>query len=242
MLRFLFLVSIYVAAVVSAAAIVGGRAEQHGAQRHTVFMTSSIQDCSGTLIARDLVLTAAHCVANGERYSIRTDAGSVSAARVVMHPSFRRNLYETHKVSPDIALVKLSAPVSGSLRPARLANDKKYPPHGTEFVIAGFGESVEGDRRVGTFRTTQLVNAGTTGNIMLRLEARKGAPASGACVGDSGGSAYRVENNTLVLYGVIAWSAGRSGRSCGLVTGIVLVANQLEWIRATAKQLGSPLD
>jgi len=242
MLHFLFLVAVYAASSAGAGAIVGGKAGEHGAQQHTVFMTSSIQDCSGTLIARDLVLTAAHCVANGERYTVKTDAGSIPVAQVVMHPSFRRDLYQTYKPSPDIAIVKLAAPAPGSFRPARLATEKKFPPHGTAFVIAGFGEAVEGDRRVGTFRTAQLVNGGTTGDIMLRLHSPKHAPGSGACVGDSGGSAYRIEDNVLVLYGVIAWSAGRSGRSCGLVTGIVLVANQIEWIRATAKRLGSKLD
>ncbi len=242
MLRFVLLVSIYAATAASAGAIVGGKAGQHAAQRHTVFLTSNLQDCSGTLIARDLVLTAAHCVANGERHTVKTDAGSIPVSQVVMHPAFRRDLYQTFKPSPDIALLKLSAPVSGGLRPAPLATEKKFPPHGTDFVIAGFGEAVEGDRRVGTFRTAQLVNGGTTGGIMLRLHSPKHAPGSGACVGDSGGSAYRSENNVLVLYGVIAWSAGRSGKGCGLVTGIVLVANQIEWIRATAKRLGAKLD
>jgi len=242
MLRFVFFVAAYAAAASGAAAIVGGKTGEHGAQQHTVFVTSRVQDCSGTLIARDLVLTAAHCVAAGGEFSVNTGAGSIRVLQAVIHPSFRRNTYETQKPSPDIAILKLASPVARPLRPAQLASDKTFPPHGATFLIAGFGEGIEGDRRVGTLRTAPLINAGTTGGIMLRLHAPKNAPGSGSCTGDSGGSAYRAENATLVLYGVIAWAGGRAGRNCGLVTGIVLVANQIEWIRATAKRLGSSID
>lgn len=242
MLRFVLLFAAYAASVAGAAAIVGGKTGEHGAQQHTVFLTSRGQDCSGTLIARDLVITAAHCVASGGSFSMNTSAGSIQVSQVVVHPSFRRNTYETHKPSPDIAILKLAAPAPQHLRAARLATETAFPPRGTSFVIAGFGELVEGDRRIGTFRTTQLNNAGTTGGIMLRLTPPGSGQTAGSCTGDSGGSAYRSENNVLVLYGVIAWAGGRAGRNCGVVTGIVLVANQIGWIRATAKRLGSSLD
>jgi secreted trypsin-like serine protease len=243
MLRFVLMVAAYAAAISSAGAIIGGSAGEHGAQQHTVFLTSRAQDCSGTLIARDLVITAAHCVVSGGSFSMTTSAGSIAVTQVAVHPAFRRDTYETHKPSPDIAILKLASPAPRPLRPARLATDQAFPPRGTAFVIAGFGETVEGDRRIGTFRTVQLANAGTTGGIMLRLTPTGGARTAGSCNGDSGGSAYRSEKNVLVLYGVIAWAGGRPpATNCGTVTGIVLVANQIEWIRATAKRLGSQLD
>ncbi len=242
MLRLVFVLAACAASVTGAAAIVGGKAGGHDAQQHTVFLTSRGQDCSGTLIARDLVLTAAHCVASGENFSVSTSAGPIRVSQVVMHPAFRRDTYETHRPSPDIAIMKLASPLPRPLRPVRLATDKAFPPRGTDFVIAGFGEAVEGDRRIGTLRTAELVNAGTTGGIMLRLTPPKSAPGTGSCTGDSGGSAYRREGGTLVLHGVIAWAGGRNGKNCGVVTGIVLVAIQREWIRSTAKRLGSALE
>jgi secreted trypsin-like serine protease len=242
MLRFVFLFAAYAATLASAAAIVGGKTGEHSAREHTVFITSRVQDCSGTLIARDLVLTAAHCVVSGGNFSITTNSGSIPVSQVAIHPAYRRDSYDTHKPSPDIAILKLATPVARPLKPARLATEKAFPPRGAVFLIAGFGESTEGDRRIGTFRTAPLINAGTTGGIMLRLERLRDAPATGSCTGDSGGSAYRSENNVLILYGVIAWAGGRPGSNCGAVTGIVLVANQLDWIHATAKRLGSSLD
>ncbi len=240
--RYLFACAIFAATVSAAAAIVGGKTGDHGAQRHTVFIASRAQDCSGTLIAPDLVLTAAHCVAKGGSFSIRSGANSIAVVQVVVHPAFRSDSYETHKPSPDLAILKLASPMQPPMRPARLATDKAFPPRGAPFIIAGFGEGAEGDRRIGTFRTAQLINAGTTGGIMLRLHAMKGTSGVGSCTGDSGGSAYRSEDHVLVLYGVIAWAGGRPGSNCGAVTGIVLVANQLGWIQATAKRLGSKLD
>jgi secreted trypsin-like serine protease len=238
MLRFVFLFAAYAASLAGAAAIVGGKTGEHSAREHTVFITSRVQDCSGTLIARDLVLTAAHCVASGGNFSVL----SIPVSQVVLHPAFRRDTYETHRPSPDVAILKLASPAPHPLRPVRLATEKAFPARGAAFLIAGYGEGVEGDRRIGTFRTAQLINAGTTGGIMLRLHAPPSAPGTGSCTGDSGGSAYRSENNVLVLYGVIAWAGGRPGSNCGAVTGIVLVANQIVWIRATAKRLGSRLD
>ena len=242
MLRYLFAFAVFAATISAAAAIVGGKTGEHDAQRHTVFITSRVQDCSGTLIAPDLVITAAHCVARGGAFSIRSGVGSIAVTQVVVHPAFRSDSYETHKPSPDLAILKLASAAPLPMRPAKLATDKAFPPRGTPFVIAGFGEGIEGDRRIGTFRTAQLINAGTTGGIMLRLHAQKSTPGTGSCTGDSGGSAYRNENNVLVLYGVIAWAGGKPGSNCGAVTGIVLVANQLDWILTTAKRLGSKLE
>jgi len=242
MLRFVLMLAALSASLAGASAVIGGKTGEHRAQQHTVFLTSSSQDCSGTLIARDLVITAAHCVAGGESYRVSTSAGYIRVQQVVIHPAFRRDTYETHKPSPDMAILKLASRAPPHLQPAKLATDKAFPERGTSFVIAGFGESVEGDRAVGTFRTAQLINAGTTGGIMLRLERSRNSPPAGSCTGDSGGSAYRNENNVLVLYGVIAWAGGKPGSNCGAVTGIVLIANQIDWIRTTAKRLGSPLE
>ena len=242
MLRLVFLLLAFAVSLSGAAAIVGGKPSESRAREHTVFLTSSVQDCSGTLIARDLVLTAAHCVASGGSFSLSTSAGRIRVTESVIHPAFRRDTYETHKPSPDIAILKLASDAPLPLRPARLATDRAFPPRGTSFLVAGFGEVREDDRAIGTFRIVQLNNVGTTGGIMLRLQPPRNLEPAGSCNGDSGGSAYLAENNVLVLYGVIAWAGGRDGRKCGLVTGIVLVANQIEWIRATVKRLGSKLE
>ena len=102
MLRFVLVFVLLATSVVSATAVVGGKTGEHRAQQHTVFLTSNRQDCSGTLIARDLVLTAAHCVSSGENYRVSTSAGYIRVLEVVIHPAFRRDSYETHKPSGTV--------------------------------------------------------------------------------------------------------------------------------------------
>jgi secreted trypsin-like serine protease len=242
MKRYSALIFLTLAGISTSQAIVGGLESEHEVRRHTVLLSSRAQDCSGTLIARDLIITAAHCVVSGGSFSLIANGVSIPILTIVVHPQYRRDSYETHKPSPDIAILKLARPAPSHLHPARLAIDKSFPPRGTMFIIAGFGEASEGDRRIGTLRSVQLLNVGTTGGIMLRLSSAENSRIAGSCTGDSGGSAFRNLNNALILYGVIAWAGGRQGRNCGLVTGIVLVANQLEWIRTTARSLGSPID
>lgn len=242
MLRFVIVVAALAASLSGAAAIVGARSGDVSGQQHTVLVTSSGQDCSGTLIARDLVLTAGHCVAGGGDFSVNAGGVSIPVARIVLHPAFRTDTYQTRRPSPDMALLKLASAAPRPLRPARLSAERAFPPRGTVFVIAGFGEGQEGDRRIGTLRAVRLVSSGTTGGIMLRLAPAPESAPAGSCTGDSGGSAYRNENGALILHGVIAWAGGKNGRNCGVVTGIVMVSLQLDWIRATAKRLGSSLD
>jgi secreted trypsin-like serine protease len=241
MLRFLVIAAVFAASLSGAAAIVGARGDAVG-QLHTVLVTSRGQDCSGTLIARDLVLTAGHCVASGGDFTVNAGGVSIPVARIVLHPAFRTDTYQTRRPSPDMAILKLASPAPRPLRPARLAADRAFPPRGTAYVIAGYGEANEGDRRIGTLRAVRLISSGTTGGIMLRLTPLQNAGPAGSCTGDSGGSAYRSEDGRLVLHGVIAWAGGKDGRNCGIVTGIVLVSLQLDWIQATAKRLGSIIE
>jgi secreted trypsin-like serine protease len=243
MLRFVLAVAALAAVVSGAGAIVGGNASSNAA-RHSVMITSRGGEvCSGTLIARDLVITAAHCVVKPDRYSVSVGGISLGVAQIETHPRFRTDSFETRRPSPDLAILKLSASAPANIRPAIITRDTKLPARDTRYLIAGFGVVAEGDRRsVGTLRAAELPSVGTTGGIMVRLALPNGSPLRGSCDGDSGGSVYREEGNNLVLHGVIGWATGRTGKGCGAVTGATLVGVQIGWIQMTAKRLGSPID
>ena len=60
-------------------AIVGGKNGANAASAHTVMITSRGGDiCSATAIARDLVITAAHCVSKADIYSVSAAGRSPS--------------------------------------------------------------------------------------------------------------------------------------------------------------------
>jgi Trypsin len=197
--------------------------------------------CSAAVIARDLLLTAGHCVQPKASYAISIDGilgpRVVQVARVVLHPNYDPHQFETRKPSPDMAILKISEPLPARFHPARLATDRRLPKPGDAFTLAGYGFSVDGDPdSMGKVRTVSLPTVGITGGIMVRLSAGNGSSA-GACTGDSGGPAFRGD----VLTAVIGWINTPEGRNCGSVTGATLVALQRDWIVATARALGATI-
>jgi secreted trypsin-like serine protease len=197
--------------------------------------------CTGTVIARDLLITAAHCVQPASNYAVSIESGDstrmVQVARIVLHPKYDPNQFETRRPSPDMAILKLSEPFPTRYQPARLSVDTALPKPGDNFVLAGFGFARDGDEKsLGKLRSISLPTVGTTGGIMVRLSASNGS-SNGACTGDSGGPAFRGGE----LAAVVGWVAIPAGRNCGSVTGATLVGIHREWIVSTVRTLGGSL-
>lgn len=193
--------------------------------------------CTGTVIATDLVLTAAHCVQPVAKYAVSIQENGVSRViqvrQIVTHPKYNPRQFETRKPSPDLAILKLSERLPANYRAAKLSGNLALPKHGEIFVLAGFGFARDGDERsLGTLRSVALPSVGTTGGIMVRVSAGNGATA-GACTGDSGGPAFQ----RGILIGVIGWTSIPAGKNCGFVTGLTLVGLQRAWVDRTIKDL-----
>ncbi len=80
--------------------------------------------CSGVAFARDLVLTAAHCVLPGADYKLVELASAqqpllLDIARIAPHPAFDARAVLRHRVTADLALLQLAKPVKSA--PAMLA-------------------------------------------------------------------------------------------------------------------------
>lgn len=242
--RILLFVSILVSP--PAHALIGGQPAPANIAAQTALIVSTRgASCTGTVLTRDLVLTAAHCVAPKSDYAIVvfevTGPRIVPASRIELHPRFDPDHFRTRKPTPDLALIKVSQPLPATFQAARLARDGNAPKAGDSFLLAGYGVTAEGEgASAGKLNTLSLPAIGNTiddtGVIMVRLQA-SGGKSAGACTGDSGGPVYR--GNEVAA--VIGWSTGRNGNGCGSVTGATLVAKQLDWIAKTAQQMGSSL-
>lgn len=229
-------------AATPAAAIMGGSKAPAELAAHTVLMVSTRgASCTATVLADDLLLTAAHCVAPKADYAVAIiDNGPpelIPAARIAVHPGFSPEQFRTRHPTPDLALVRLAKPLPSRFRPASLDRAATLPAKGSRFLILGYGMAADGaEATAGTLRAVELPSIGTTGGIMVRLSRPEGG--AGACTGDSGGPAFR----DGMLAGVIGWATAAGGaRGCGGVTGITLVGLHADWITAAARELGRPL-
>ena len=234
----------------SAAAMVGGAAPAGEAGRPVVlFLGSRGNSCTGVALARDLVLTAAHCVSPGADYKLVAfdpprPPELKDIATIARHPEFDVNAVLRHRVTADVALLKLVAPLA-SVEPATLGPVLTVAP-GDAFIAAGTGVSVRGDGKSGgTARAATLVATGQPGTLQVRLvdPATKGERAGlGACTGDSGAPVFREAAGNLAVIGVVSWSTGpNNSAGCGGLTGVTPLGRYRDWIRETAAKLGSPL-
>jgi trypsin len=230
------------AGLAPAHAINGGKGAPAEIAAQTVQIVSTRGSiCSAAVIARDLLLTAGHCVQPKANYAVSIDEGAgpriVPITVIRLHPQYDPHQFETRKPSPDMAIVQVSEPLPARFRPARLATERALPKNGDTFMLAGYGFSVDGDPdSMGKVRAVMLPSIGNTAGIMVRVSAGHGSSA-GACTGDSGGPAFRGD----VLAAVIGWINTPAGRNCGSVTGATLVALQRDWIVSTAHALGATI-
>jgi secreted trypsin-like serine protease len=235
-----------------ATAIVGGARNAGAVGNHIVMIVGARGNrgtlCTGTALARDLVLTAAHCVAPEARYQVMASnaAPFTPIAAIALHPRYDAQSYARGRVTADVALIKLALPLPGNIAPAALAVGGHAVAPGDRFVIAGFGLTTPGnDAGSGVARSATLIATGQPGNLQIRLvdpDTRGARAGLGACTGDSGGPAFRVAGGALAVIGVVSWSTGPAeGEGCGGMTGITPLTLYRAWIVQQAAKFGSPL-
>ncbi len=231
----------------SAFAITGNAPPATGwAARPIVMVVDGHGDlCTGTALARDLVLTAAHCVARNERTEVKAyQAGAaIPVHSVAMHPRFDFEAYNSSRATADVALLKLTAPLPDIVVPAALAAARRVKA-GEMLTIAGFGTVGSATARgLGLPREAKLTVTGNPGTLQIRLYdklTRNQRAGLGACTGDSGAPAYDGEGPLVI--GVVSWStAALDQEGCGGLTGITPLLIYRSWIVDTARKFNSPL-
>jgi len=227
---------------------ISGNAPSATGPRHAVMIVGSLGSfCTGAAIARDVVLTAAHCVQPGSAYKIvEFDAARrprlLDVQSVSRHPQFNLQTLLAHRATADVALLKLAQPLPEAVVPATLGDGRYAPKVGGTLSVFGYGLAVRGDGKSGgTLRVARLSITGQPGNLQIRLidPATGGVRAGlGACTGDSGAPVF----DETSLIGVVSWSTGPSlTDGCGGMTGVTPLNLYRAWVVETAGKLNSPV-
>lgn len=216
-------------------ALVGGERAGRDIAPHLIMITGQTGFCSGVVIARDMVLTAAHCVHPGKAYRVLYFDGDepvlIQADRILKHPKFDPSAYKRRAFTIDFALLKLKSALPAQFSPASFPTEGENGIPGARYRIAGFGPSIAHDpKSAGIAREAVMIGQPPVSDVQLRLEAANGATV-GACQGDSGGPVFRISeaDGTPIppqLIGIIA-----SARECGGRTGTQLLKSGWEWLK-----------
>lgn len=194
--------------------------------------------CSGTLVAPNVVVTAAHCIGRGCGERIFTgedvefpDAGQVIAVRsAVVAPR-----YAVGDGLGDIAVLVLDESVD--VAPRGIARSGALDD-ATFVRVAGYGNTnAQGNSGYGIRRQVDVPLAGTSGEYGadFTTEFVAGAPSLDldSCSGDSGGPAYvSVEGEWLLAGATSRAISGKHVRPCGDGGVYTRVCEYEEWIRS----------
>jgi trypsin len=176
--------------------------------------------CSGTLVDKDWVLTAASCFDNNDATQVRvgdadltdgTTAGqTIAVTEIRKHPQFSLNDTVWRH---DVALLKLATSVTDRT-PTPI--QRTSVAVGSAITQAGFGESNNSGGGGGQLRslgtaTVDCADADDSGITNANLLCFNAADGTGSCYGDGGAPSFTGTGTSRAVAGV---ASGGTGNSC----------------------------
>jgi secreted trypsin-like serine protease len=189
--------------------------------------------CTVAPIAKDIFITAAHCVFDKDlaSWTIRTGRSVVASTRpdskstieqgeilkvereIMAHNDYSRGLLEVLEpmAAPnDVALVKTSEPSAGTIPVPILINSSRWSVESDlPIVVAGYGRSeASSSESSGILQKAELRISKVTKSVMEFTAVDPDGKMG--CHGDSGGPAFVMAGRTVWLVGIVS----RGDRAC----------------------------
>ena len=145
-MKYFFATLLSLALILPARAMVGGATPADPAiARHVVLIVGSRGTaCTGVVIARDVILTVAHCAAPDATYKwVSFDNGGQPTlndiATVTRRPQFDLKAFLNHRAAADVALMKTAQPLPANFSAAPMTPPRDAVAVGQKFLVAGYG-------------------------------------------------------------------------------------------------------
>ncbi len=184
--------------------------------RHVVKLVGHNLLCSATVIGRQQLLTANHCVESGGPFFVVAGGSRIAVT--------------SHSAQGQTTLLTLASPL-----PARYVPISTGDAGGDgTFTIAGYGTAQEAARmRSAGLREARLVADSKYGALVDPR--RRGAISASACMGDSGGPVAKFDGKRYVLVGIVERVSNYAGvGACGFLTHFSAVSGGSAYASAPA--------
>jgi trypsin len=196
-----------------------------GISRHVVKLVGHNLLCTATVIGRDKLLTANHCVEGTGPFHV------IAAGRQIAVVS--------HSAAGQVTQLTLASPLPASIVPIETGSS------GTDgtFTIAGYGTAQESARMHSAgLKEARLVADAKYGGLVDPR--RRGPISASACMGDSGGPVAKFDGRRYVLVGIVERVSNYAGvGACGFLTHFSAVSGNSTYASApagTTRQASEP--
>jgi len=203
--------------------------------------------CTGSIIAKDLVVTAAHCIptdAKTLKVYFRTDlyaAGkSAKVVDAVVNPGYQGE-NSSGPDENDIALVRFSGNLPSGYAPATLLPERDTLRNGETVTLAGYGiNEAQTSNGAGVLRRVDVtISNASFGKTEVLFDQTAG---KGACHGDSGGPAFATIQSKLYLFGVTNRGyPDDAPDDCAHQAVYTNIISQMTFLNSAANKMGSSI-
>jgi hypothetical protein len=162
-------------------------------------MLNNNQHCTGTYVAANTILTAAHCLedVNCGDLEVENSTGSqiIGVTECIMHPGYNN---ASEPQANDVAIIELPNDFDG-ITPVKVATTNAQV--GDDSAFAGFGRSESNDQKLrATFNKISDVSTSVISTFYTRGETNEGT----TCSGDSGGALFTFSDGEWKTHGTLS--------------------------------------